>query len=158
MPLNLVVRLGQLATVGNGPSLTLTRTNSAQLLFTGARSRFEFTLGTDGSPTRLEARSAGASAIVYRRADPWRPRTTELDTYAGTYQSAELDVEYGFRIGERGLTLWNRKLGAIPLVPTYHDGFYGGGLYLAFTRDDRDSIDGLTVSTPRARKIRFDRH
>ena len=158
VPLNLVVRLGQLATVGNGPSLTLTRTNSAQLLFTGARSRFEFTLGTDGSPTRLEARSAGASAIVYRRADPWRPRTTELDTYAGTYESAELDVEYGFRIGERGLTLWNRKLGAIPLVPTYQDGFYGGGLYLTFTRDDRDSVDGLTVSTPRARKIRFDRH
>ena len=53
---------------------------------------------------------------------------------------------------------WSRRerlLGAMTLMPTYPDGFYGQGLYLAFGRDRSGAVDRFTVSTPRAWKVGF---
>ena len=85
------------------------------------------------------------------------PTPVDLVAFEGSYASTELGVEYSFTVRDRRLVLWHRKLGSIGLVPTYPDGFYGGGLYLSFRRDRANAVDGFTVSTPRAWKVEFDK-
>ena len=64
-------------------------------------------------------------------------------------------MAYRLRAEGRRLTLRHRKLGEIRLTPTFDDGFYGGGWYLTFGRDPAGEVAGFTMSSPRARKVRF---
>jgi CubicO group peptidase (beta-lactamase class C family) len=156
VPLHLVVRNGQLATVGTGPSLTFIDTGEeGQFRVSGngtATARFEPARDGDSMTLRL----VGSTETVYRRGAP-SLTVEEFPVYAGAYHSVELGVNYAFRMDGRLLTLWNRKLGDIPLTPTFADGFYGGGLYFTFTRGPDGAVDGFTTSTTRAWKVRFER-
>ena len=49
----------------------------------------------------------------------------------------------------------NRKLGHIRLIPTFEDGFYGGGWYFTFRRDAGGEVAGFTMSTSRAWRVAF---
>ena len=62
---------------------------------------------------------------------------------------------YTFRVEAGRLVLWNRKLGRIPLAPTFADGFYAVGWHFTFRRDDAGAVSGFTVSTSRAWNIAF---
>lgn len=97
------------------------------------------------------------SSRRYRRAEP--PDTSEaaLAEYAGDYYSAELGAAYSIRRNGHGLALWNRKHGLIPLRPTHRDGFSSELYSLTFSRDGQGRVDGFTVSSPRVRKVGFQR-
>ncbi len=43
------------------------------------------------------------------------------------------------------------------MKPSHADGFTVGRYGVTFTRDDRGRVDGLTMSTARAWKVRFQR-
>jgi hypothetical protein len=77
----------------------------------------------------------------------------------GDYWSDELGARYRFEIVGGEPHLWNRKHGRMRLTPVYRDGFtfYFDVLAIAFTRDDGGRVNGLTMSGPRARKVRFRR-
>jgi hypothetical protein len=92
---------------------------------------------------------------VYSRAPPARPAAEALAAYAGSYYSDDLAVGYTFRVEAGRLVLWNRKLGRIPLAPTFADGFYGRAWYFTFRRDEAGAVSGFTVSTSRAWNIAF---
>ena len=100
-------------------------------------------------------RLGGWNPRVYYHAAAARPSAERLAEYAGTFHSAELDVAYRLRAEDRRLTLRHRKLGDIRLTPTFDDGFYGGGWYFTFDRSAGGEIRGFTMSSPRARKVRF---
>ena len=53
--------------------------------------------------------------------------------------------------------LRQRRLGTLTLIPTYPGGFFTSGFYLSFTDGTNGTVDGFTVSTERAWKVRFDR-
>jgi CubicO group peptidase (beta-lactamase class C family) len=101
----------------------------------------------EGPPGRLE------------RIPPWEPQTAELAEFTGTYRSAELGTDY--RLVMEGAELWlhHRKLDAEVLWPIGRDefGFGRGGSLARFTRDERGSIDGFTISNGRVWGVRFDR-
>ena len=159
VPLHFAVRDGALATIGALRALTLAPLD-------GAGDRFHVA-GSEGSTAhffqdagavRLELRQGGLDpAVVYERAPAWRPTRGDLETYVGRYESPELDVAYDLRIRGDRLVLSHQTLGTIPLATTYRDGFSGGGLYLAVTRDPQQRVTGLTASTEQAWKVRFDR-
>lgn len=102
--------------------------------------------------SRLPGRSG--IGILAPPADP--------DTYSeliGDYWSDELGAGYRFEVVDGEPRLWNRKHGSMPLSPVYRDGFtlYFDLLAVAFTRDADGRVNGLTMSGPRARKVRFHR-
>ena len=103
----------------------------------------------------LQLRVGDATRPTYSRAIPVQPPPDALAEYAGSYYSDDLGVGYSFRVEDDRLILWNRKLGRIPLAPTFADGFHGAGWYFTFRRDDAGTITGFTVSTSRAWNIPF---
>ncbi|MCY4122523.1 MAG: serine hydrolase [Acidobacteria bacterium] len=112
-----------------------------------------FESGDDGTETTL--RLSGPLRGVYTHAAPVvRLPAERLAEYAGSYHSDDLDVQYVFREEDRRLVLSHRKLGRIRLIPTFEDGFYGGGWYITFLRD-REEVTGFTMSTSRAWKVPF---
>ncbi len=108
--------------------------------------------GTRGGPT---LRLSGPLRGVYTHAAPIvRLPAERLAEYAGSYHSDDLDVQYRFREEDRRLVLSHRKLGRIRLLPTFEDGFYGGGWYFTFLRES-EAVTGFTMSTSRAWKVPF---
>ena len=111
--------------------------------------------GARGGPT---LRLSGALRGVYTHAAPVvRLPAERLAEYAGSYHSDDLGVQYVFREEDRRLVLSHRKLGRIRLVPTFEDGFYGGGWYFTFVREAGGTVAGFTMSTSRAWKVAFRR-
>ena len=81
----------------------------------------------------------------------------ELAPFVGSYDSTELAVQDTLSMDGGRLVARQRKLGRLPLTPTYPDGFFTSGFYLAFTQGADGAVDGFTMSTARAWKVRFDR-
>ena len=66
-------------------------------------------------------------------------------------------MQYTVSMDGGRLVARQRKLGTLPLTPTYPDGFFTAGFYLSFTRGAGGAVEGFTMSTARAWKVRFDR-
>ena len=151
IPLHLVVRGNDLVVLGGGTGQTLRPAGGLRFRVAGSDVTFE--PGRAGRGPLL--RFGGPGAGVYAHAAPVRPAAERLTEYAGTYRSADLGIDYRLRAEGRRLTLRHRKLGEVRLTPTFDDGFYGGGWYLTFDRAAGGDVAGFTMSSPRARKVRF---
>ena len=152
-PLHLIVRDGALMILTGG---------SADMFVPIGPDRFRLggsaTVGTfDRSAGAATLRLTGPVEGRFTQQLQWRPSAAELAAFAGTYYSAELAVQYTLAVDVRRLVLRHRRLGALPMTPTYPDGFFTSGFYLAFTRGAEGTVDGFTMSTERAWKVRFER-
>ena len=154
VPLHLIVRQGELTLLAGGAGRPLRALGEHRFRLPGFGVA-TFEPGDADEPVTL--RVSGPRAAVYTRSEPARPSAGERTDYAGTYDSAELAVQYTVREEDGRLVLWNRKLGRVPLTPTFRDGFYGEGFYFTFTRGADADVDGFTMSTARAWKVRFDK-
>ena len=152
VPLRVIARGDDLVLVGAGPEQSLRPAGGGRFLL-GGTTEVTFTPGDGEQPTTL--RVGDPPRPVYRRAVPVSPSAEALAAYAGSYYSDDLAVGYTFRVETGRLVLWNRKLGRIPLAPTFADGFYARGWYFTFRRDDAGAVSGFTVSTSRAWNIAF---
>ncbi|HYD53793.1 MAG TPA: serine hydrolase domain-containing protein [Gemmatimonadaceae bacterium] len=84
--------------------------------------------------------------------------TAALARYAGTYHSAELDLEVAVAVKDGRLVLRQRPLQEHALRPAFRDAFeVPGAGTIIFTRDRAGRIDGLGVWAGRIRNVRFDR-
>ena len=152
VPLRVIARGDDLRLVGAGAEQSLHPAGGGRFLL-GGTTEVTFTLGAGGAPPTL--RVGGPSRPVYSRELPASPSAEALAAYAGSYYSDDLAVGYTLRVEAGRLVLWNRKLGRIPLAPTFADGFYARGWYFTFRRDDAGAVSGFTVSTSRAWNIAF---
>jgi CubicO group peptidase (beta-lactamase class C family) len=96
----------------------------------------------------------GPDGNSYRRYPGIDPADVTPAEYVGHYWSDDLGTAYEVRVEEDELVFWHRKRGARPLTPRFPDGFSAGTSVL-FTRDPEGSVDGFTMSSGRAWKIRF---
>ena len=151
VPLRVVVRGDDLRLLGAGAEQSLRPAGGGRFLL-GGTTEVTFTPGGGEPPT---LRVGGPSRPVYSRQLPARPSAEAFAAYAGSYYSDDLAVGYTFRVEAGRLVLWNRKLGRIPLAPTFADGFYARGWSFTFRRDDAGAVSGFTVSTSRAWNIAF---
>ncbi len=74
-----------------------------------------------------------------------------------TFHSAELAIQYTLEVDAGNLVIRHRKLGRLPLTPTFVDGFFTSPYFLTFSRGPGDEVDGFTISTDRAWKVRFNK-
>jgi len=81
----------------------------------------------------------------------------DLAAYAGVFHSDELGVDYELLVEDGELQWKQRRFDARPLKPVLEDTFVANGRWIAFTRDDDGSFDGFSVSSMRARRMRFER-
>ena len=152
VPLRVVVRGDGLTLLAGGVEQRLHPAPGGGFRLAGTTA-VTFTPGGGGDPATL--RVGDATRPVYRHAAPVRPRPEALAAYAGSYYSADLAVEYAFRVENGRLVLGNRKLGRIPLTPTFADGFHGAGWHLTFRRDATGAVAGFTLSASRAWNVPF---
>ncbi len=155
IPLQLVVRGNDLLLVEGSAGRPLRPLADGRFRIAGTSAEAAFEPG--GARSGPTLRLGGPMRGVYTQAPPVVGLPVErLAEYAGSYHSDDLDVRYVFREQNRRLMLSHRKLGRIRLVPTFEDGFYGGGWYFTFVREGA-RVTGFTMSTSRAWKVPFRR-
>jgi hypothetical protein len=100
--------------------------------------------------TRLPATSPGAEAST-------GPSVETLAAYAGRYRAEELDMTYTVRVEAGKLSMrWGRDV-SLTLEAASGDHFVASGHIVSFTRNASGSVNGLTVSTRRVRRLRAER-
>lgn len=152
-PLHLIVREGALTILSGGSADTFVPIGPDQFRLGGSS-----TVGTfDRSAGVVTLRLSGPLEGTFTRQPRWRPTAVALASFAGSYYSADLAVQYALSVDGGRLVARQRKLGTLLLTPTYPGGFFTSGFYLAFTQGADGAVDGFTMSTARAWKVRFDR-
>ncbi len=100
--------------------------------------------------------------IPNRRADRfvWRAPVApplgraELETYTGTYTSAELDATYHVIAADSTLMLRTGETPALVARAVFPDGFVSGQYTIQFVREG-GRVTGFAISHPRARGVAF---
>jgi hypothetical protein len=80
-----------------------------------------------------------------------------LAAYAGVFHSAELGVDYELTLEDGALQWRQRRYDARELRPVLPDTLTHGRFWFEFQRDDAGEVSGFTVSSMRARRVRFER-
>lgn len=124
--------------------------------------------GEGGQPQIVTEGPAGPAPVVrlYFGNDPVRvldrvpkfaPTPAELDAYAGTYYSEELDVRYTVARKDSVLTVTLRRRGTLDLRPSFPDAFSVAGIgTIRFIRE-RGKVTGFRVTQVRVRNLSFRR-
>jgi len=103
-----------------------------------------------GTARRLGVLQVNGDTLVfdYVAASPWTPTPKDLATFVGRYHSDELGTTWEVKAMGDTLALSPRAGVALPLTPTYPDGFAGEGA-VWFTRDRRGQVTAMHVSQSR---------
>lgn len=129
--------------------------SSSRFITADGSRRISFETGPPGSPMRMEESDGRSKPRLWERVPPFAPKPSELEAYAGTYHSEEIDMTYTVYAEEGRLKVHFRPAQRIELAPVYEDAFGGNGNILRFTRDEAGRIDGFRVYTGRVRHLRF---
>lgn len=126
--------------------------------FANAPITVEFSDFIRDTPQTATVVNSGASVptrTVYRRV---APAAADLAPYLGLYRSAETGTSYRVsRASDGGLTFQANPSFAFTAAPQFLDAFTVGEDVIVQFQRRGNRIPGLTVSTDRARNVRFDR-
>ncbi len=103
--------------------------------------KFSFAFLTDGNGYDF-VDSNGHPRRFLRVAEPF----TNFSEYAGAYHSDELGATYRFRVHDGALWFVPERGSESKLSPRFRDGFQFPSAMLAFTRDAKGQINGMTLS------------
>jgi CubicO group peptidase (beta-lactamase class C family) len=122
------------------------------------KSQDEFELNFQ-SPDQFELKSMEGQTARYRRARPFVPTVTDLQAFAGRYESDEIGAFFDIAPGKDGLMgRANEAPGAgFPFKAVDHDTFQLGGVMVRFLRDQAGNVVALDYSNPVIRSIKFTR-
>lgn len=95
----------------------------------------------------------------FERTAEFRPTADQLQEFAGTYQSPELDVPYIVAVEKDRLIIHPPKVGAAIMAAVAKDLFHGGwlGWCVKFTRDSNGRVSGFLLNSARTYNLRFAR-
>ena len=85
----------------------------------------------------------------------WTPAATDLDAFAGSYSSGELDTVWRLSVEGGKLFIRHRGLPDDPLTATVRDVFSLEGMTLHFVRGTGGGVTGFTLDDGRVRGIAF---
>ena len=159
---------------GSSQVLTVTRADDRLIIkFTTDRepstwtptSRTEFMGSVDGPTLAFEVSDSGpATAVTWRgrthpRVEAFSPTPRELEDFAGTFYSDELDTTWRFEVMD-GVGLVANQIrwgGTLSFIPTVRDEFRGSTqiTQARFVRNAAGDVTELLVSGRRALRIRF---
>jgi CubicO group peptidase (beta-lactamase class C family) len=95
-----------------------------------------------------------ADRFVWRAPIAPRPGRVELEAYAGTYTSAELESTFRVIAGDSTLTLRAGDTSGLVARAVFPDGFVSGQYTIQFVRES-GRVTGFGISHPRARGVVF---
>lgn len=134
----------------------LTPASANRFLIPGATLEFAPAASGQAQEWRLIDREGRQAAVLQLNA--LVPSPVDLQSSAGDYRSAELDVSYTVTTRDGSLVVLSAGRGEIALYPVSKDVFAGDSVgTVRFTRDARGTITGFTVNRVNAQGVRFDR-
>src|SRR5687768_1367101 len=158
-PMRLVLDEGRLR-IANGPPLVAL----AEDRFRPPRPTLFFRSQADvelvfPSNDRIELRSKDGETTRYRRAQPWTPSATDLQSVDGRYESKELGTIFEIVPGTNALTMrFERTPDKSPeLTPVERDAYMRSLMIVRFRRDANGKVVGFTYGNPVVRNIEFTR-
>jgi hypothetical protein len=80
---------------------------------------------------------------------------TQLDEFAGTYRSDEMDAVYRMAVHDGRLRLERLKANPASLEPVVVDTFSSPAGVLRFTRDAQGTVNGFVLDAGRVRGMKF---
>ncbi|HEY3203571.1 MAG TPA: serine hydrolase domain-containing protein [Thermoanaerobaculia bacterium] len=92
---------------------------------------------------------------LFEPVETWTPTAAQLNDFAGTYTSEELETAWRLTAEDGKLLIRHRGLPAKPLTPTITDGFTLEGMNITFTRDASKKVTGFRLDEGRVRGIAF---
>ena len=159
LPLRLMINNKTLFIAGGGPLVALaqdrftTRESSLQFL-SGAEIELQFI-----SADQLDIRTKDGATFRYYRAKNYKPAATELNAFAGRYESNEMGSVLEMVPEKGGLLMrfYRNPSKAVQLMPVDKDTFMVGMMTVRFLRDKDGKITGYLYSNPVVRNIKFSR-
>lgn len=160
---NVVEKEGKLTLMLSSTALPLTPLGRARFAVQGSPATAEFSIPHQGPASSLRLQLGGGSVMTAARITPATPSADDLQAYAGTFYSPELDVTWSIVIenGHLAVQRETRKFVATiePLEPATTDVFFHEepGV-IRFTRAASGRLSGFELSSWGRRGIRFAVH
>jgi CubicO group peptidase (beta-lactamase class C family) len=154
----LYVKEGKLIYSRGSSESELVPLGNNRFLMLGVPDRIEisFKLPRPGAPLQMLTSANGGKPIIHERVEPASYTLQQLDQFAGTYYSEEIDATYVIALQDNKLILRRKNVDDAPLQLLFADTFSSvGSGTLSFTRNDQNHVSGFSVNTGRVRKLRF---
>ena len=123
---------GKTLRIGGQPAVPLSATTFAAA--DGSRQAV-FEPGPPGAPLRMTESDGRSKPREWEAVAAFDPKPEELEAFAGTYYSDEIDMTYRLYIEGGKLKAWFRPAQRSQLSPIYTDAFETEGDIVRFTRD-----------------------
>ena len=149
-----VARDGTVA-VDGGPALK--HEGSHQFRMGNQETMLRFDVTHAGLAERVRVVRPGVRESVFERVAETKPTATQLNDYAGSYRSDELNTSWQVDQRDGKLKISGaRGEVSVELTPLFADAFSGAGWIVRFVRES-GRVTGLTVTTGRSRRVAFAR-
>jgi hypothetical protein len=111
------------------------------------------------SPDQFELQSMEGAVTRYRRAQPYTPTATDLQVFAGRYESDEIGSVFQTAATADGIevSLGHVPDKKIPFKAVAPDTFQASQIFIHFVRDKQGKVTTLEFTNPLVRKIKFTR-
>jgi hypothetical protein len=110
-----------------------------------------------GGTQRMRWNQAGQAPVDFAKLDVATPTAAQLEEYAGSYYSAELQNTFTLRVVDGALTVFRRGENAQRFQPRRRDEFATGPVTLRFQRDAAGAVTGYRMDMGRIRGLLFER-
>lgn len=152
----LSIKDGKLVDPGGGGSV-LVPISANRFRVSGQSMELQFETPRAGArPTQMIKIANGGKPQTYKVVDRVTPSLRQLNEYAGTFYSDELESTYKFAVKDGMLILMRKEAKAIQLSPTFADNFWNDNFgYVRFTRDNHRQVNGFLLTSGWIRRLRF---
>lgn len=117
----------------------------------------DFTGKADGLYNAFTFTESNGQKIGAKRIEPFEPTAAQLEEYAGTYYSRELDVRYVVTARAGSLRIKPGLGEEVEAGPLKKDSFAASRFRIEFARDGKGRVSGLRISTGRVLNLKFTR-
>lgn len=150
---------GKLRIDAFGPVMELAPINANRFRFTGpgggSNAEATFEKSSNGK-LLLKLSRSGGKTDAFDSVEPFSPSAEQLNGFAGSYYSEELDATYRMTVENDRLVAVNRSGVKRPLTPSFRDAFATfGAAQFEFNRDGQGKVAGFVVHAGRIRNVRF---
>ncbi|HVY71628.1 MAG TPA: serine hydrolase domain-containing protein [Verrucomicrobiae bacterium] len=116
----------------------------------------EFVPATKNQPQIVRVTGVGPKTRISRQIAPFSMSKDQLQAFAGSYVSSEIETTYTVVARETDLMVTISGRGDTILKPVFKDAFAGLGI-VKFSRNARGSVTGFTLNRHDLRGLRFER-
>ena len=122
---------------------------------TGPRTSLAFEAGSNGDAVRLRVGASTGPGNVFLRAEPFTPSEKDLEAFAGTYRSDEIEALFRFVLRDGTLRLERLKSRSAALTPVVRDTFTTQAGTIRFVRNAAGAVTGFELDAGRVRHVKF---